>query len=138
MHAAIPKLPQEVRNQIAGAVMFGDTKNAQEKGKVRGLDADKFKIFCNANDGVCGGGLNVNNGHFAYAPKVADAVSFLTAAVTKASKGAVAGNGPPSSGGGESSGEEAPSAGKGAKAGKGKTGKGGKGGSRLGSYVMED
>jgi cutinase len=89
MHAAIPKLSQEIRNQIAGAVMFGDTKNAQEKGKVRGLEADKFKIFCNSNDGVCGGGLNVNAGHFAYAPKVSDAVSFLSAAISKASKGAI-------------------------------------------------
>jgi cutinase len=101
MHAAIPKLPQEVRNQIAGAVMFGDTKNAQEKGKIRGLDADKFKIFCEKNDGVCGGGLNVNAGHFAYAPKVSDAVSFLTSAVTKASKGSVAPGGVSPIGGGE-------------------------------------
>jgi cutinase len=84
MHAAIPKLPQEVRNQIAGAVMFGDTKNAQEKGKIRGLSDDKFRIYCNKDDGVCGGALLVNNGHFAYAPKVSEVVTFLKEAVAKA------------------------------------------------------
>ncbi|KAF2432643.1 cutinase [Tothia fuscella] len=84
MHAAIPKLAQPVRDQIAAAVMFGDTKNTQEKGRIRGLKDDQFKIYCNKNDGVCGGGLNVNAGHFAYAPFIPEVVTYLKGAVTKA------------------------------------------------------
>jgi cutinase len=87
MHAAIPKLSQEVRNQIAGVVLFGDTRYSQESKKIRGLTEDKFKIFCNDGDQVCKGTLSITNAHFEYAPKVPAAVEFLTSAVAKVKPG---------------------------------------------------
>jgi cutinase len=66
MHRSIEALPKEIQDRIAGVVLFGDTKNKQDGGKIKNFPADKVKIFCNANDGVCGGGLNVNAGHLAY------------------------------------------------------------------------
>jgi cutinase len=47
-------------------VLYGDTKNKQDGGKIKNFPADRVKIFCNPNDGVCSGALNVNAGHMAY------------------------------------------------------------------------
>jgi cutinase len=65
-HRVVEALPKNIQDRIAGVVLYGDTKNKQDGGKIKNFPADKVKIFCNANDGVCGGGLNVNAGHLAY------------------------------------------------------------------------
>jgi cutinase len=65
-HRAIEALPKNIQDRIAAVVLYGDTKNTQDKGQIKNFPKDKVKIFCNANDGVCGGGLNVNAGHLSY------------------------------------------------------------------------
>jgi cutinase len=87
MMNAVSKLSANIKSKVVGGVLFGYTKNGQMKGTIPNYPPDRVKVFCNPaagnpakfNDGVCGGGLNVNAGHFAYmgngdGPK---AVAFL-------------------------------------------------------------
>jgi cutinase len=66
MHNAIPALPADIRNSFTAGLLFGDTKNKQSGGKITNWPAEKLKIFCAKDDGVCDGGLNVNAGHVSY------------------------------------------------------------------------
>ncbi|KAF2400705.1 cutinase-domain-containing protein [Trichodelitschia bisporula] len=133
MMNAISKLPEDVKNRVVGVVLFGYTKNGQQKSGIPNYPKDRVSVYCSASDGVCGGQLMVTAGHFSYmgdgsGPK---ATAFLTA---KINAGPGGGGSAPSSG--SDSGESAPEApaapaGKGAK-GKGmKGGKGAKGGSKM-------
>ncbi|KAF2430227.1 alpha/beta-hydrolase, partial [Tothia fuscella] len=73
-HRTIEGLPQDVKDRIAGIILYGDTQFKQEGGKIKGLPAEKVKTMCNgyqelksaSSDGVCGGMLNVNMGHISY------------------------------------------------------------------------
>lgn len=56
-----------VVSHIAGIALFGDTQNKQSGGHIKNFPTEKSKVFCESNDGVCGGMLNVNAGHLAYA-----------------------------------------------------------------------
>lgn len=66
MHNTVGKLSAEVKKTIAGGVLYGDTRNKQDKGAITGYPADQVKIFCDPQDGVCFGSLSVTNGHFVY------------------------------------------------------------------------
>jgi cutinase len=86
MHAVVSKLPQNIKNQIVGGVLFGDTKNKQDKGQVPNFPREKVQIYCDKNDGVCKGSLNVTNGHFVYPLNgdVEKALSFLRNRINQA------------------------------------------------------
>jgi len=94
MMNAVKGLPANLKEKVVGGVLFGYTKNAQTKGQIPDYPADRVKVFCNPTsegsnkykDGVCGGALNVNGGHFAYmangdGPK---AIAFLKSKITPA------------------------------------------------------
>jgi cutinase len=90
MMNAISKLPEDLKAKVLGVVLFGYTKNGQQKGGIPNYPKDKVKVFCSASDGVCDGKLNVTAGHFSYmgdgsGPK---AVEFLMNAINGAGKGA--------------------------------------------------
>jgi cutinase len=79
MHNAVSALPANIKSRVVGGVLFGDTRNKQDRGQVPNYPKDQVTIYCDKGDGVCGGALNVNAGHFVYtrdgtAPK---AVAFL-------------------------------------------------------------
>lgn len=126
----VEKLPADIKNKIAGIVLFGYTKNKQTGSSIPNFPKDRLMVFCPQADGVCNGGLNVNAGHFGYMGNGSGtkAVSFLVSKINSMGKGGFA----PSEGGGEEGGggEEAPAGkggfAKGGKGGKGKFGKGGK------------
>jgi len=63
---AVSALPAELKKKVVGVVLYGYTKNAQNKSLVPNYPADKVKVFCPKSDGVCNGALNVNTGHFSY------------------------------------------------------------------------
>jgi len=123
MHRTIEKLPKDVQAHIAGVVTYGDTRNKQDKGQIPNFPKDKVKVFCNTNDGVCGGMLNVNGGHMSYNKDFAPGAKYLAAQVQKwkSSKGgasdAPASDDPPAAEAEEAPAAPAPKAAKG----KGKT-----------------
>jgi len=86
---ALKGAPQDLKNNVAGVVFFGYTKNGQLKGAVPGFPAEKLKVFCRKDDGVCGGGLSVTAGHMGYTRdgSVEQAVSFLSQRIDTAGSG---------------------------------------------------
>ncbi|PNS18226.1 hypothetical protein CAC42_7595 [Sphaceloma murrayae] len=88
MHAAVSDLPADVKARVDGAVMYGDTRNQQDRGQIPNFPREKVKIFCEAGDGVCRGTLTVTAAHFAYADDVPAGVQFLQERLGAGSAGA--------------------------------------------------
>ncbi|KAI7548264.1 hypothetical protein KC331_g4521 [Hortaea werneckii] len=106
MNGAIKELDAEVQNQIAGVVLFGYTKNAQNDGEIENFPADKVKVYCAATDGVCGGALVVTAGHFTYTDDVSPASDFLQQKVQSAGSSSSASSSSSSDDGSSSSGSD--------------------------------
>jgi len=128
MMNTISKLPENIKSKVAGVVLFGYTKNGQQKGGIPNYPKEKVLVLCSKSDGVCGGQLLVTAGHFSYmgdgsGPK---AVSFLTEKINAA--GGASGAGGAASPASPSSGDSDESPSPAALGGKGKSGKSGKGG----------
>ena len=88
MMNSISKLPSDIKSKLVGVVLFGYTKNGQQKGGIPDFPKEKIHVFCSSGDGVCGGALLVTVGHFSYmgdgsGPK---SITFLTERI-KAAKG---------------------------------------------------
>merc|ERR1712159_557367 len=66
--ASIEDLDSAIRDKIAGTVLFGYTKNLQNRGRIPNYPADRTKVFCNTGDLVCTGSLIVAAPHLAYGP----------------------------------------------------------------------
>jgi cutinase len=84
MVASVRRLSTAVQNKIAGVVLYGNTRNAQEGGKIPNFPPEKALTFCNLSDGVCGGGLVVTPGHLTYQIDVPDAVDYLESRIAAA------------------------------------------------------
>ncbi|KAK4952336.1 hypothetical protein LTR10_009142 [Elasticomyces elasticus] len=84
INGAVSKLDSAVQSQVAGAVLYGYTRNAQNDGGIENYPKDQVKVFCAVSDGVCGGALLVTAGHFTYAGDVDEAVEFLVARIDAA------------------------------------------------------
>jgi cutinase len=69
---AVKALPPNIKKKVVAGVLFGYTKNKQMQGAIPDYPKDQLTVFCDEkspgvySDGVCGGQLNVNGGHFAY------------------------------------------------------------------------
>jgi Cutinase len=83
MHKAIPDLDAPVRNQIAAAVMFGDTRNKQDKGQIPSYPPADTKIFCNDGDDVCKNKIDASllGAHLKYHSSVPAALDFIISKV---------------------------------------------------------
>lgn len=66
MAAAIEDLDDSTREQVKGAVMFGYTKNQQNKGTIPSFPKEKTMIVCAQGDLVCEGSLIVAPPHLTY------------------------------------------------------------------------
>jgi cutinase len=72
------KLDGSIKKKIAGVALFGSTLNKQYNGHIPNFPANKARTWCNKNDGVCGGQLNVNAGHLAYSSnQINEAATYL-------------------------------------------------------------
>jgi cutinase len=74
---AVSKLDPSIQERVAGVVLYGNTRNRQEGGKIPDFPPEKAKTYCNASDGVCGGALLVTAGHLTYTRDVSSAVQYL-------------------------------------------------------------
>ena len=78
MHNVVSKLDGSLKSKIAGVALFGDTRNKQDNGHIPNFPQEKSRVWCNKNDGVCGGALNVNGGHLSYSSaQINEAATWL-------------------------------------------------------------
>lgn len=95
MMNAVKALPPDLKQKTVGGVLFGYTKNKQMGGAIPNYPKDQLTVYCDEkspgvySDGVCGGQLNVNGGHFAYMGNGdgAKAVAFLKGKIDPALAG---------------------------------------------------
>jgi cutinase len=76
-HGAIENLPQNVKDQIAGVVTYGDTQNRQDHGQIDNFPRDKLLIICNPGDAVCDGTLLILPPHLLYGARAPQGAAFL-------------------------------------------------------------
>jgi cutinase len=84
MTASVKRLTAATKERVAGVVLYGNTRNKQENGKIPDFPSEKALTFCNISDGVCGGALLVTAGHLTYTADVGKAVDFLVERITAA------------------------------------------------------
>ncbi|KAG4415998.1 hypothetical protein IFR04_010883 [Cadophora malorum] len=67
-HRAIENLPKKVMNLISGVVMYGDTQNLQDNGRIPNFSKAKTLIICNEGDVICAGNLTITYPHIGWRP----------------------------------------------------------------------
>lgn len=77
-HRAIEELPANVKDRVAGVVLYGDTQKQQDNDQIPNFPADKVKIICQVGDAVCLGQLVVLPAHLTYGVRADEGVEFLT------------------------------------------------------------
>jgi cutinase len=68
---AIPKLGASLRERVVGTVLFGYTKNLQNRGGINSYPASNLKVYCATGDLVCTGTLTITAAHFSYLDEAA-------------------------------------------------------------------
>lgn len=77
MSGALPTLQDNVKSQVVGTVLYGDTRFQQDGGRIPDYPVDETKIFCAPGDEVCDGTLIVTAAHLTYAAYVPQAEAFF-------------------------------------------------------------
>ena len=81
MHRAIEALPRAVQDRIAAVVLFGDSSNTRDHGRVSGFPLDRTMIFCRADDPVCSARDLVTEAHVSYGGDVVLGADWAAAKV---------------------------------------------------------
>ncbi|KAG7147011.1 Cutinase like protein [Verticillium longisporum] len=83
--ASIRDISSTIRAKVAGTVLFGYTKNLQNRGRIINYPAERTRVFCNVGDLVCTGSLIVTAAHLTYGSDArGPAPAFLIARVNAA------------------------------------------------------
>ncbi|GAO17459.1 hypothetical protein UVI_02052020 [Ustilaginoidea virens] len=64
--AAVGQVRRSIRRTIAGVVLFGYTKNQQNRGRIPNFPPSRTKVYCNTGDMVCMGTLFIMPAHLQY------------------------------------------------------------------------
>ncbi|KJX94044.1 Chain A like protein [Zymoseptoria brevis] len=76
--ASVTDVSAAVKAKIAGVVLFGYTKNQQNRGVIPGgYPASQTKVYCNIGDLVCTGSLTITAAHLTYGRDASSAAQFL-------------------------------------------------------------
>lgn len=81
MTNAIQALNTNTKSHVKGVVMYGFTRNAQDRGQVPGFPQGQTKVFCALGDLVCVNTLTITPAHLTYGDDAADGASFLAGTV---------------------------------------------------------
>lgn len=85
MGNALTESNATIQDQVAGAVLFGYTKNQQNDGRIPNFPEEKTSVECRAGDAVCRGTLTILPAHFLYGSEARDeAPAFLTQQINAA------------------------------------------------------
>lgn len=80
--AALTDATATVRNQVVGTVLFGYTKNQQNRGGIPNYPSDRLEVFCAVGDLVCDGTLIITAAHLSYGDEAAgEAPQFLASKI---------------------------------------------------------
>lgn len=81
MHGSISGLSTALKNRISGVVLYGDSRNAQDGGRIPNFDRAKTDIICAFGDLICAGTLTVTAAHLSYQDDVDDGAAFLASRI---------------------------------------------------------
>ncbi|KAI8931309.1 hypothetical protein NX059_011651 [Plenodomus lindquistii] len=75
---SVSRLSPTVRNQVKGVVLFGYTKNQQNRGAIPNYPSANLRVYCAFGDLVCDGTLTITPAHLTYNDEAAgEAPRFL-------------------------------------------------------------
>ena len=78
MHGSISSLPGDVKSRIVTAVMFGDSRNLQDKGTIPNYPPTNTLIICLPLDAVCLGTDFLTPQHLLYGSvSINQGISFV-------------------------------------------------------------
>lgn len=78
---SIQELDAGVVSKIKGVVMFGFTRNLQDRGRIPGYPTSQTKVYCATGDLVCSGTLIITAAHLTYGINASSAALFLASKV---------------------------------------------------------
>ena len=81
VYNSIQSLDAAVVAQIKGIVLFGFTRNLQDRGQIPGYPTSQTKVYCAVGDLVCDGTLIITAAHLTYGINAASAAAFLASKV---------------------------------------------------------
>ncbi|KAL4804062.1 cutinase-domain-containing protein [Aspergillus unguis] len=78
---AVQKLDDSLKEKVKGVVLFGFTRNLQDKGQIPDYPKDQTKVYCAVGDMVCSGTLIITAAHLTYGMDAGSAADFLASQV---------------------------------------------------------
>ncbi|KAL5340999.1 cutinase-domain-containing protein [Aspergillus crustosus] len=78
---AVQDIDQSLRDKVKGVVLFGFTRNLQDRGRIPGYPESQTEVYCAVGDLVCSGTLIITASHLAYGIYADDAAEFLAGTV---------------------------------------------------------